>query len=68
MDELVLEEVGGCGDTLTASQHTDGTIYFEIDNPWSGDTVSGVGRSSSFTLTKDQAKALAAKLLAWAGA
>ena len=59
MDDLVLKEAGGVQDTLTASKNSEGVICLEIDNPWSGDSVSGIGRSTAFTLTKEQARELA---------
>lgn len=62
---LVIKQVGGCGDTLEAAIRC-GELYVECDEPWAGDTVSGIGRTASVTLTKDQARELAAFLLDWA--
>ena len=67
MELLKIMEEGGVDDSLTLEAHDSGRAYLEIDNPWSGDTESGIGRSTSFTLTKQQARDLAAKLLEWAG-
>ena len=68
MELLKINEVGGVDDTLVFELHNGDTAHIEIDNPWSGDTESGFGRSTSFTLTKEQARELAGTLLKWADA
>lgn len=64
---MQLIEVGGVGDTLEFVI-SGKSAHIEVDNPWSGDTETGFGRSASFTLTKEQARELAAQLLKWAEA
>jgi hypothetical protein len=55
-DKLSLEDYGECG------------LCLEIDEPYAGDTQYGIGRTSAYTLTKEQARQLAAALNAWAEA
>lgn len=65
MELVKLDEKRGLGDSLTLNV-SGGSCWIEIDEPWAGDTQSGIGRSSSFTITKDQAVELANALLKWA--
>lgn len=37
----------------------DGHFNFEIDNPWAGDTLTGIGETAHVQLNADQAKRLA---------
>ena len=64
-NKIEISQIGGAGDVLTAEITSDG-LYIECDEPWSGDTETGFGRSSAVTLNKDQARQLAAFLLTWA--
>lgn len=64
-NKIEIRQVGGCSDVLTAEITAEG-LYIECDEPWAGDTDSGIGRSGAVTLTKEQARQLAAFLLAWA--
>ena len=68
MELLKINEVRGVDHTLVLESHNGYTAHIEIDNPWSGDTESGFGHSTSFTLTKEQACELAGALLKWADA
>ena len=67
MELMKIIEVGGVDDSLALEVYDNDTACLEIDNPWDGDTRSGIGRAASFTLTKEQARSLAAKLMEWAG-
>lgn len=67
MELMKIMEVGGVDDSLALEVYDNDTACLEIDSPWDGDTQSGIGRTASFTLTKEQARALAAKLMEWAG-
>ena len=64
MDLLHLEEAGG--DSLEVSAYEHGSLWIEINEPWSGSTEIGFGQTAHFTLDKDQARQLAAVLLKWA--
>ena len=68
--ELYIEEPGTVGDNLRATVNnydpSESKMYIEVENPWSGDTESGFGRSGSIRLSKDQARMLADFLSAWA--
>ncbi len=66
MDLLCIYEGGELEDSLTLTVFEPDRAYIRIENPWSGDTEHGFGADASFTLTKDQARELAAKLLEWA--
>lgn len=62
--KLEIQQIGGGGDVLTAEVTADG-LYIECDEPWAGDTETGIGRSGAVTLTKEQARQLADFLFAW---
>jgi hypothetical protein len=64
--ELELLEVGGVDSALRAAVRSNGVLDITCDRPWSGDTESGFGREVTIDLTKEQARELAAFLLAWA--
>jgi hypothetical protein len=64
-EKLRLLEVDGCDTSLEFCEVGE-DVWIEIENPWSGDTESGFGRSASFTITKAQALELAEALLKWA--
>jgi hypothetical protein len=64
--ELELLEVGGMESALRAAVRSDSVLDITCDRPWSGDTESGFGREVTIDLTKEQARELAAFLLAWA--
>jgi hypothetical protein len=56
---IIIEEDDSVGNSLTVSSRVSGTdLYVEIDNPWAGDTETGFGRRATFTLSKDDARAL----------
>lgn len=63
MKEIEIKEVGSFGDDLLRARADADRIVIEAFNPWSGDTEAGFGRDASVTLTKDQARQLAAFLL-----
>lgn len=68
MDKKIqISEIGWYGDTVEAQVCGEG-VCVECDNPWSGDTESGFGRSAAVTLNKAQAHQLAQFLLAFAEA
>lgn len=56
MRALVIESTNGVGDSLTVSAPVDGTCEIEINNPWAGDTVTGIGRYCCWDLNLEQAK------------
>jgi len=64
--ELELLEVGGIDSALRAAARSNGVLDITCDRPWAGDTESGFGREVTIDLTKEQARELAAFLLAWA--
>lgn len=59
VEKLTIEESGSAGDNLTASIDHEGSICVEVEEPWSGDTESGFGRSGAIRLTADEALELA---------
>lgn len=52
----------GFGDTLDVSHYKD-EVHFEIDEPYAGDTESGIGRNSNATISRDNAIELARWIL-----
>lgn len=62
MDRIEIEEDGTTGDNLQASRVHSGHVVMTIENPWSGDTETGFGRSGSITLTPEQVARLVAFL------
>lgn len=55
---LIIEIDGGNGDEIQVTKYADGSIYIEIEEPWSGSTETGFGARTSVTLSPDQASAL----------
>jgi hypothetical protein len=60
------EEGSSTGDSFEADVNREGRLVIEIEQPWSGSTECGFGQSCAFTMTKDQARQLAAFLLQYA--
>jgi hypothetical protein len=48
------KDEAGCG-SLEIYVDQDGDFQFEIDNPWSGDSESGFGRTETIYLSRDKA-------------
>ena len=66
---MKIKEVGGCDDYMEFNVSDNGSnAWVEVHNPWTGDTNSGFGASAQLNLTKDQARTLAAALMAFADA
>lgn len=63
--KIEINEIGGGGDVLTAEVASD-RLYIECDEPYAGDTQTGIGRTAAVTLNREQARQLATFLLAWA--
>lgn len=62
-DFLTAEEDDSVGNSIQWSFYED-KFYIQIDNPWSGDTETGIGRTANITMSPNDAKELAAFILA----
>jgi hypothetical protein len=60
------EEGSTTGDSFEAEVDREGRLVIGIEQPWAGSTEYGFGQSCAFTMTKDQARQLAAFLLRYA--
>jgi len=64
-DKRLYIEDGGLGNNLTATAYSKrGDIHIRCEEPWSGDSETGFGAVSGFTLPREEAIALANWILA----
>lgn len=43
---------------LQMTKYDDGSVYVELENPFDGDTETGIGRSCSIRISRETAAAL----------
>lgn len=62
---LSIEEEYSVGNSIQFTEMEKNVLRVEIDNPWSGDTESGFGRTAHINLSRDGAEELLAFLTEW---